>query len=348
VWRNSLRDLQWRRRRFVVAVAGTALVFAMTLLLAGLSNAFRAEAHDTVDATFANTWVVRDGGAGPFTSFRLFPTQETGRIAALPGVESAGPVVFLRATVTTDEVVDANILGHDLGGIGSPPVARGRSAETPREAVVDASLGIEPGGSVTFEDRPFLVVGVTEGLTLFAGAPNVYLSLDSVQELVLDGRPLASAVGVRGTPSGLPQGFRVVTAAEAVSDALRPVLKGIQTIDFTRSMLWAVAAFIVGAVVYLSALERTRDFAVFKATGVSTAYVYGGLAGQAVIVSVGAAVLGAGLSWALEPLFPMRLVVPRMAFPILGGMSVGVGLVASLFGVRRAATVDPALAFGGP
>jgi hypothetical protein len=35
MWRLGLRDLQWRRRRFTVAVAATVLVFAMTLLFAG-------------------------------------------------------------------------------------------------------------------------------------------------------------------------------------------------------------------------------------------------------------------------------------------------------------------------
>ena len=43
-------------------------------------------------------------------------------------------------------------------------------------------------------------------------------------------------------------------------------------------LLWIVAALIVGSVIYLSALERTRDFAVFKAVGVSTRSVIAGLA----------------------------------------------------------------------
>lgn len=34
----ALRDLQWRRRRFVIAIVGTAMVFAMTLVLTGLEN----------------------------------------------------------------------------------------------------------------------------------------------------------------------------------------------------------------------------------------------------------------------------------------------------------------------
>jgi putative ABC transport system permease protein len=31
----ALRDMQWRRRRYVIAIASTGLVFAMTLVLTG-------------------------------------------------------------------------------------------------------------------------------------------------------------------------------------------------------------------------------------------------------------------------------------------------------------------------
>ena len=112
-------------------------------------------------------------------------------------------------------------------------------------------------------------------------------------------------------------------------------------------LLWVVAALIVGSVIYLSALERTRDFAVLKAVGVVDASVLAGLCLQAVIVAVVAAVLGGLLSLVLGPLFPMRVVVPTSAFLLLPVIGVLIGLLASAAGMRRAVTIDPALAFGG-
>ena len=61
-------------------------------------------------------------------------------------------------------------------------------------------------------------------------------------------------------------------------------------------MLWLIAAGIIGLIVYLSAIERTRDFAVFKATGAPTRVIVGGLMLQAVIVALVAAVLAIGVS----------------------------------------------------
>ena len=40
VWVTGVRDLQWRLRRFLIAIGGVALVFAVTLLLSGFRSAF--------------------------------------------------------------------------------------------------------------------------------------------------------------------------------------------------------------------------------------------------------------------------------------------------------------------
>ena len=56
-------------------------------------------------------------------------------------------------------------------------------------------------------------------------------------------------------------------------------------------LMWLIAAGIIGLIVYLSAIERMRDFAVFKATGAPTRLIVGGLMLQAVFVSLVAALL---------------------------------------------------------
>jgi putative ABC transport system permease protein len=129
---------------------------------------------------------------------------------------------------------------------------------------------------------------------------------------------------------------------------MRPMNAAEGALTMLSVLLWIVAALIVGSVIYLSALERTRDFAVLKAVGVSTRSVLAGLCLQAVIIAVLAAVLGGLLSLVLVPVFPMRVVVPTSAFLLLPVTAVLIGLLASAAGLRRAVSIDPALAFGGP
>ena len=129
---------------------------------------------------------------------------------------------------------------------------------------------------------------------------------------------------------------------------LRPLRNAIRATDLVALFLWFVAACIVGAVVYLSALERGRDFAVFKATGMSSWQLLGGLTIESLIISVLAAALSAGLANLAAPGLPLNVAIPLRAYGLLAGVAVIIGLVASAFGVRRTSAIDPALAFGGP
>ena len=52
-----------QKRRFVIAIVGTGLVFAMTLVLTGLANGFRVEATRTVDSLGVDAFLVKTGAA---------------------------------------------------------------------------------------------------------------------------------------------------------------------------------------------------------------------------------------------------------------------------------------------
>ena len=85
----------------------------------------------------------------------------------------------------------------------------------------------------------------------------------------------------------------------------------------------------------------------FKATGVTTRTLLAGLAFQAIAVALCAAVAAYVLSLVLTPAMAMAVDVPASAYVVLPIVAVLVGLVSSLVALRRAVTVDPALAFGG-
>ena len=113
------------------------------------------------------------------------------------------------------------------------------------------------------------------------------------------------------------------------------------------TLLWIVAAGIIGSILYLQAIERSRDFAVFKATGVTTRTLLSGLAAQAIALALCAAVAAYVLSFLLTPAMSIAVAIPDSAYVLLPVIAVVVGLVSSLVALRRAVTVDPALAFGG-
>ncbi len=345
----ALRDLQWRKRRFVIAIIGTGLVFAMTLVLTGLANGFRVEAQRTVDSLGLDSFLIKSGAAGPFVGSSPFPPTELERAARLPGVANAVPMVYGSATIPDrGSSRNVNVFGAPDRGPGMPAVSDGRAPTNPGEIAVSSTMRRGLGQDLEIGSRTMRIVGIVDDSTLLARQANVFLTVAGAQQLLFSGQPLISSIGIRGTLDRVPDGYRVVDRAGAVEDLVRP-LKGARTsISMMAWLLWVVAALIVGSMIYVSALERIRDFAVFKAVGVSTRSIMAGLALQAVVVALLAALLGAIVSVLLGPLFPMRVDIPTLAFVLLPVIAVVIGLLASVAGLRRAVTVDPAVAFGGP
>ncbi|MBW0019961.1 MAG: ABC transporter permease [Mycobacterium sp.] len=346
---TALRDMQWRRWRFVIAIVVTGLVFAMTLVLTGLAHGFRVEDERTVDSLGVNEFLIKSGATGPFLGSAPFPASELQAIAGAPGVVAAAPLLYKGATFKSgDATRDAAVFGAPADGPGMPAMSSGRAPSHPDEIAVSSTIDREIGDELEVGSRRMTIVGIVNNSTSLAKTPNLFVTTEGIQQLAYEGQALVGSIGIRGTLTQVPDGYRVVNRTVAVDDLMRPTKIAVEAIRIVAILLWIVAALIVGAVVYLSALERMRDFAVFKAIGVSTRSVLAGLVLQAIFVAVLAAAFGAGLSHLLAPLFPMNVIEPASAYPLLAVIAVLVGLLASATAVQRAATVDPAHAFGGP
>ena len=149
--RVTLRDLQWRRRRFVIAIVGTSLVFAMTLVLTGLSNGFRVEANNTVDA-LGFRHVRRQGRTGGSVHrVAALPRKRSRDGRRIPGVTAAAPLAYTATTVPDgDSTRNVNVFGAPAQGPGMPPIASGRAPSGADEAAVSSTLGAR---SATTRDR---------------------------------------------------------------------------------------------------------------------------------------------------------------------------------------------------
>jgi putative ABC transport system permease protein len=346
-WLIGLRDLQWGRRRFAIGVVATALVFALGLLMSGVSASFDNEIRRTVGSFGADGWVVRAKSFGPFTGPATIPSSSVRSVRDLRGVRAADPVAVLRATSETPERSNVNLIGVVPGGVGSPSGWRARVLARGGGAIADESLGLAVGDRLDLNGTDFRVGALTSGRTYFAGIPTVTVALRDAQRLGLDGRDLATAVVTRGRPAALPAGLALLGNSAVEEDLGRPVEQAKQTIALIRVLLWLVAAGIIGAVVYLSVLERVRDLAALKAIGVQTRHLVAGLVLQAGLLSLLAALLSVGLEEAIAPAVAMSVEVPTLTFLTLPIVAVLVGVAASLIGLRRAVAVDPALAFAG-
>ena len=347
MWRIAVADMNFRRRRFVITVFATAVVFAMTLLTSGVSAALHEQNHTIVDSFHADRWFVAAGASGPFTTSTPIPAAVAQEVSALPGVTRANAVVLFRATIERKGTQDVNIVALPPDGLGTPRLARGHEPKTSGDVVADTSLGLDVGATVDVSGHSMIVVGTARHVSYYFGTPTIFMSLADAQSQFFGFLPLASAVVATGGPVGRVPGLRSLDANAVRADLKRPTLKSDQTIQFINVLLWIAAVGIVGSIVYLSAIERVGEFAVMKATGASNRSLLSGLALQSVVLSVASAIAAGILARVLAPGFPFPVRVTTEAYTTLVLVALVVGLAASGAGLRRAVKVDPALAFGG-
>jgi putative ABC transport system permease protein len=349
--RPSLRDLQWRRRRFAVAVIGAGVLFGLTLSTTGISGGFDVEAANTVSQLRVDQWVVGHGAVGPFLGSAPMAASRVQEVVHLPGVVRAVPTVFTRKDIPgPGGPIDVNVFGAPAGDLGLPAVSEGSAPTRTGQIAVSTKLhGYAVGDKLSLAGRPFTVVGLVPDSTALAGVPNVFLTLADAQQVAFDGQPVASAIAVTGQVGDhLPPDLTVVSNQAARQDLLRALKQARASIYLTAVLSWIVAALIIGSVIYLSVIERLRDFAVFKAIGISTRSILIGLALQAVLLSLGAALIGALVAAVLGPNLSLPVSITWHTYLLLPVVALVVGLLASLVGLRKAVAVDPSTAFGGP
>lgn len=340
----TLRDLQWRKRRYFIAVIAAGLAFALSLIMDGTLQAMRNESDRIVALYDADQWLVAPGSNGPFTSTQFLPEERLDELRSQPGVEHASPMLVVRSAVGD---LDVNVVGYEPGGITQPSaLVDGEATTEPGVATVDTMLGVEVGDTVTIAGRSFPVGAVTERTTFYFGMPTVFLPIDDVQDTLLAGEAVASAIVVRGELDAAPAGLTALSDAQVGADLDRVLAKTAQTLGTINALLWVMAAGIIAALVYITVLERLTDLAVLKATGATSGALVTGLVAQAAVLAAAAAVIASLLAQLLGPAFSFAVEIPDDAYVQLVVIAAVVGGVASLAGLRRILTIDPALVFG--
>jgi putative ABC transport system permease protein len=213
--------------------------------------------------------------------------------------------------------------------------------------VVDRKTGLAVGDGFRIGSLTFRVVGSVADRTIDGGLPSVYVALHDAQRVAFGGAPLVTAVATRGVPRAAPPGLRVLSNSTVETQTLQALSGAVSSIENARTLMWAVATIIVAALVYVSALQRVRDFAVLKALGSTSRTLFASLCLQSVIVTLVAAAFGAAICNLLKGVFNQPIAIPTSAFVTLPLVAIVVGLLSSLVALRTATGADPAAAFGG-
>ena len=270
----TFRDLLYRFRQFLIAVVGAGVVFA-----------HGAAAHRAVEQLPG-----RGGEHGRQRRRRRLgapdrvhrPLHLVRGPAARHGGRGGGdcpawsrptrsPSCRPRPTVD-GEVRSLRLIGHRLGGLGTPEVVDGRSAEAPGEVGRRRPpRGGHRRAASTWRAPSSRSSGPPTGLSLLGGTPE-RVRLRRRRAVTSPSRALPSSPpsSPRAPRPSPPGELTVLSSDEVEADTVHAMGDAISSIDNSRALMWVVAAIIVAALMYVSSLERLRDFAVLKSLGSSS------------------------------------------------------------------------------
>jgi len=332
----AFRDLQYRRSRVGLTIVLMAIVMTLLFIMSGLINQFSTEPSvATLRAASRLNWVVAEGTGGPFTSPRPVDAQAFADIEGEPVLVAPSSVDGLRVA----------LVGRSYEHLSQPVLSDGRYPQTGGEVVIDATAGYSVGQQIAVGGLSATVVGLTRDATILAGVPLTFVTLDFAQQAAAGGRDLLLAKLTYRSPR-LPDGLKLLTTEDVAADTLLPLDGAIASVSLVRALLWLITLIIIAAVIYITALERTQEFAVLKAVGGRTTNLGAALLTQGVAMALIAVGLAGLLQAVIAPSFPLKVRVPHSAWYTLGGGATLAALLAGAAGVARVRSTSPQEAFG--
>lgn len=364
-----VRELVRARSRFLAVGAALTLIAVLVLLLGGLLDGLVRGSTGLLRAQDGDL-IVYASDARDAIERSVLSADEVAAIGDVAGVASIAP--FATATVTafpagvdpSDEAAEPfalALVGHEdpIGPVGPPGDAT---------AVADARIGdagIEVGDALDVPGGTELTVTATIDDVAFAGAPTLWVPLETFRAVVADARPdnPIGADGVNVVAVGVVADGDPYQVADAIDDALGSTrtltvddaiaaIPGVEQQSATFLAIIAATLVVAGLVVALFfallTLERTPLYAVLKALGASTGELARGVALQAALVAIGAAALGGVLTMALAAIVPDGVPVellPGRAATAAGAL-VGTAVLGAAASLRRLTRIDPAEAIG--
>ncbi|MBN9608513.1 MAG: hypothetical protein BGO26_19235 [Actinobacteria bacterium 69-20] len=344
----AIRDLRFARGRFALIGAVIALMTFLVVMLSGLTAGLGSASISAVRDLPVDSIAFAKPAAGQAVSFTgsALPADTVGQLAAVPGVTAAHPLgVATTQLENGDAAAAVTVIGTDPGLL--PPLTAGRTPAAGQIAVAGAltkDAHVHVGDTVTLGGTRFTVSATVED-TSFSHMPTVYTSVDTWRQIAHT--DTITAVGLTGTPTHDVPGVTVVSKSAAFG-AVGGYSAEQGSLNLIRLLLVAVSVLVVGSFFTVWTMQRAGDLAVVRAIGGSRRYLLRDALGQALLIMVLGAGVGAGLAAVLGLLaanvVPFTLSAATLALPMV--VMIVAGLVGAAASTRRISTIDPLTALG--
>jgi len=331
-------------------------------------------------------WLSTERSGSTFAGFSLLNSEYLEMLRTAKGVDAdraLSPLIFAQARpVIKGKEKKAIVVGYKTGLLGGPsenditdpnspfyPVV-GRLFQAseyggpeylpPAEVIVDESLGLEIGETVELSGKPLRVVGKTKGQHFVFDTPLMFMDIRTAQNTILSNVLYVNTMLVKAEPgyneSILADDIKTLSSVPVdahtgdqivkiiLANYVDEPMKGVQAL---RALLWIATGLIVAMITYVTTLEKSREVGVLKAIGASNRYVIMMMLKQVLITTVLGAVLGVILAVAMAKFFPIMVLISFSESLLVAVVTIIVCSYGGYIAAKKAAAVDPMIAFRG-
>jgi putative ABC transport system permease protein len=359
----ALREIARSKLRFVLLGGAVGLLVFLIVFVQALTGALIRQFIGAIDHQSGQVLVYGADARKNLEGSRV-PPETVARVAAVPGVASAGALGQGTFSVRAgSELQDAAIFGAEPGKPGAPTtLTRGRLPQAEFEAV--ASSGNEDKGFVlgrTVElargGRALRIVGIARDAN-YSVTPTLFTTYETYAQARRDANPgssvvIPSAVAATVDPGVRPEtvrdrinrsidGVEALTRGQAVAEA-----PGVASVSESIGSVVLLCFFVVvvtsGLFFLILTVQKAPALTLLRAIGVRAGALVRALLVQVVVVVVAGLAFGALLAWLSLNVAGNGLGARVEAGSVLrtGAVVLALSLLAALGAARRVLRIDP-------
>jgi putative ABC transport system permease protein len=331
-------------------------------------------------------WLSTERSGSTFAGFSLLDSEYFEVLKAAKGVDKdipLSPLIFAQARpIVNGKEKKAIIVGYKLGRLGGPserdlkdptspfyPITgrlfqpseyEGPEYTPPPEVIVDERMGLEIGQSIELSGKPLKVVGKTKGHLFVLDTPLLFVDLRTAQNTVLSNVLYINTMLVKAeegyNESTLAEDIKAISLTKVDAHTGNQIVKIIMAnyvdepmkgVRALRALLWIATGLIVAMITYVTTLEKSREIGVLKAIGASNRYVILMILKQVLTTTFCGVVLGILLAIVSARVFPIVVLISAKESLLVAVITIAVCAYGGYIAAKRAASVDPMVAFRG-
>ncbi len=375
------KDIAHSLGKFIVTSMGVGMLLGIVMIMIGVYRGMVIDAKILVGDMGVDLWVVQDDTLGPFAQSSRVHEDLKNSIKGIEGVGKTTALTFQNLQLTVDGkkkrvfVVGYNPL-DEIKALNPQRIIKGRAIINDHyEMVATDKIGLDIGDKIGIARDIYTVVGITHGTVSSGGDPVVYLSLKdakNIQFLYSNFRVRSDRQrGIKKTQSHLvntvvatvKSGFdpkrvaddikhylhkEVFTQEEEASILTKNLIKmASKQIGMFTVILVIVSTIIIALIIYTMTLEKIKEIAIMKLLGVPNSIIIKMIMQETLLMGVLAFFFGLLFSHLIYTKFPKRVVLEMPDAMVLFVIIVIASILASLVGIKKVLSADPAEAIGG-